>query len=108
VKFYTEMAMQKLGTLSSTGIVRPINVGITIPTFGVVDTLAVEFENVAQTFFSDSSMRDGVGRPDATLALGWGVVVQKKYLDKVSIAWGLFTGNAYGDMQAVLRLSTSF
>ena len=108
MKFYTEMGMQKLGTLSSTGIVRPINMGITLPTFGVVDTLAVEFENVAETFFSDSSMRDGVGRPENTLALGWGVVVQKKYLDKVSIAWGLFTGNAYGDMQAVLRLSTSF
>jgi hypothetical protein len=108
MKFYTEIAMQKLGQASSTGIVRPINAGITIPTFGVVDTLAVEFENVAQTFFSDSSVRDGVGRPGNTLALGWGVVVQKKYLDKVSIAWGLFTGNAYGDMQAVLRLSTGF
>ena len=109
VKFYTEISMQKLGVLNSTGIVRPINAGITIPTFGVVDTLAVEFENVAQTFFSDSSMRDPVGgRNDPVVALGWGIVVQKKYLDKVSIAWGLFTGNAYGDMQAVLRLSTSF
>lgn len=108
MKFYTEIGMQKLGALSSTGIVRPINVGITIPTFGAVDTLAVEFENVSNTFFNDSSMRDGTGRVENTLALGWGIVVQKRYLDKVSVAWGLFTGNAYGDMQAVLRLSTSF
>jgi hypothetical protein len=123
MKFYTEIAMQKLGVLSSTGIVRPINMGITIPTFGVVDTLAVEWENVGPTpifhnpiysllynkpFFNPHSMRDEVGGRTPTLALGWGIVMQKKYLDKISIAWGLFTGNAYGDMQAVLRLSTGF
>jgi hypothetical protein len=109
VKFYTEMAMQQIGSQSSTGIVRPINVGITIPTFGAVDTLAVELENAAKTFFSDQSMRDATGqRSPTTLALAWGIVVQKKFLNRVSIAWGLYTGDPYGDLQSALRLSTYF
>jgi hypothetical protein len=108
VKFYSEMAMQKMSSTASTGIVRPINMGITIPTFGVVDTLAVEFENVAQTFFSDSSMRDGVMGRGTTEALGWGFVAQKKYFNKIDIAWGLYSGNPYGDMKTTLRITSNF
>jgi hypothetical protein len=109
LKFYTEMAMQKIGSASSPGIGRPINVGITIPTFGAVDTLAVEFENVATTFFSDSSMRDATGqRSPKTMSGAWGIVVQKKFLNRLNIAWGIYTGDPYGDMQAALRISTYF
>jgi hypothetical protein len=105
VKFYTEMAMQEMSSDASTGIVRPINVGITLPTFGVLDTLAVEFENVAKTFISDQSMRDPVyGRLD-TRPLGWGIVVEKRYFNKVVIDWGLYSGNPTGDMKTTLRLT---
>jgi hypothetical protein len=108
VKFYTEMAVQKMSSNASTGIVRPINAGITLPTFGVLDTLAVEFENVANTFFSDKSMRDPVyGRLD-TRALAWGMVVEKRYFDRVVIDWGLYSGNPTGDMKTTLRLTSNF
>ena len=92
VKFYTEMAMQKLGVLSSSGIDRPINAGITIPTFGVVDTLAVEAENVAKTFFSNSSVRDplGAGR-EKTPCLSHGVSWYKKNFSTRSTSPGDFT-----------------
>jgi hypothetical protein len=105
VKFYTEMAVQEMDTTASTtGVVRPINVGITIPTFGVLDTLALEFENVANTFFSDQSMRDAVVR-SPTRAFGWGVVFEKRYLNKFVIDWGLYSGNPTGDMKTTLRLT---
>jgi hypothetical protein len=109
-KFFTEIAMQKLGQASSSGIARPINAGVTIPTFGVVDTLDVECENVAKTFFSNQSMRDalGAGFSATTVGFAWGFVVQKKFLKKVNIAWGLYTGDQYGDLQSTLRLSTYF
>jgi hypothetical protein len=109
VKFYTEMAMQQLGTQSTSGICRPINMGITVPTLGAVDTLAIELENVATTFVGDESMRDATGqRNPITLALAWGIVVQKKFLNRANIAWGLYTGDPYGDMQTTLRLTTLF
>lgn len=109
-KLYTEIAMQKLGQASSSGIARPINAGVTIPTFGVVDTLTVEAENVAKTFFSNQSMRDalGAGFSATTDPFAWGLVVQKKFLKKVNVAWGLYTGDQYGDLQTTLRLSTYF
>jgi hypothetical protein len=101
--------MQQLGVQSSTGIVRPINMGITVPTLGAVDTLAIELENVATTFVGDESMRDATGqRNPITLALAWGIVVQKKFLNRANIAWGLYTGDPYGDMQTTLRLTTLF
>ncbi len=108
LKFYTEMAVQKMSSQASTGVVRPINTGITIPTFGVVDTLAVEFENVAKTFFSDESMRDAVAGRQNTKALGWGIVVEKRYFDRIIIDWGLYTGNPTGDMKTTLRLTSNF
>jgi hypothetical protein len=105
VKFYTEMAMQKMSSEASTGVVRPINAGITLPTFGVLDTLALEFENVAKTFFSDESMRDAIAGRQDTKALGWGIVIEKKYFDRFVIDWGLYTGNPTGDMKTTLRLT---
>ncbi|MBN1576921.1 MAG: hypothetical protein JW913_10230 [Chitinispirillaceae bacterium] len=108
LKFYTEMAIQKMSSESSTGIVRPINAGITIPTFGVLDMLTLEFENVANTFFSDESMRDAVSGRTPTKALGWGITLQKKYLDRVVIDWGVYTGNPTGDMKTTLRLTSKF
>jgi archaellin len=107
LKFYTELAFQKLGSDSRTGVVRPINIGITIPTGKVLDVLAVEFENVAKTFFSDESMRDAVGR-FPTKALAWGIVVEKRFYDRVNIAWGLYTGNPTGDMKTSLRIASDF
>lgn len=108
MKFYTEMSVQKMSSDASTGVVRPINIGITLPTFGVLDTLAVEFENVSNTFFSDESMRDAVaGRLD-TKALGWGIFVEKRYFDRILIDWGLYTGNPTGDMKTTLRLTSNF
>ena len=108
VKFYTEMAMQQMSSTASTGIVRPINIGITIPTFGVLDTLALEVENVATTFFSDESMRDAVFGHTPTRALGWGIVAEKRYCNRFVIDWGLFSGNPTGDMKTALRLSSLF
>jgi hypothetical protein len=108
VKFYTELAMQKMSSEASTGVVRPINAGITLPTFGVLDTLAVEFENVANTFFSDMSMRDAIGGRTPTKALGWGIVVEKRYFERFVIDWGLYTGSPTGDMKTTLRLSSHF
>ena len=117
MKFYAELAMQKTPWVDYIGfsqpirpvLLRPITMGLTIPTFGVVDTLAVEFENVGKTYFSDQSMRDSVSqRTGPTMALAWGVVVQKKFLNRFNIAWGLYTGDQYGDMAATLRLSTYF
>lgn len=106
VKFYSEMSMQKMSSDASSGIVRPINVGITLPTFGVLDTLAVEIENVANTFFSDKSMRDPVAGRDNTKALGWGIVVEKRFLNRIIIDWGLYSGNPTGDMKTTLRLTS--
>jgi hypothetical protein len=108
VKFYSEFAMQKMSSDASTGIVRPINIGITLPTFGVLDTLAVEVENVAKTFFSDESMRDAVGGRTPTKALGWGIVVEKRFLNRLVIDWGVYSGNPTGDMKTTLRLTSLF
>ena len=107
-KFYTEMAMQKMSSEASTGIVRPINMGITIPTFGVLDMLTLEFENVAKTFFSDESMRDAVAGRTPTKALGWGITLQKKWIDRFIIDWGVYSGNPTGDMKTTLRISSVF
>jgi hypothetical protein len=123
VKFYTEMAVQKLSSDASTGIVRPINIGITLPTFGVLDTLAIEWENVAPTYFwhnpvycivkdqplfDPRSMRDPVAGRLGTRALGWGIVIEKRYFDRFVIDWGLYTGNPTGDMKTTLRLTSNF
>jgi hypothetical protein len=109
VKFYTEMAAQQMSSpAKTTVIVRPINVGITIPTFGVLDTFAFEVENVATTFFSDQSMRDAFAGHTPTRALGWGIVLEKRYFSRCVIDWGLFTGNPTGDMRTTLRLTTLF
>jgi hypothetical protein len=107
-KVYTEMGVQKMRSKASTGIVRPFNIGITIPTFGVVDTLAVEFENVSTTFFGGKSMRDPVFGRDKTQALGWGLVVEKKWFDRCIFDWGLYTGNPTGDMKTTMRLTFLF
>lgn len=107
LKFYSEFAYQRLGVGSSTGIVRPFNVGITLPTAHIVDTLAVEFENVANIFLSDKSMRDKIG-DRATRSGAWGMVVEKHYLDRIIIAWGLYTANPSGDMKTSLRLTSNF
>jgi hypothetical protein len=115
MKFYTELAMQRqppeknLAGISSVTIIRPINAGLTIPTFGVLDTLAVEFENVGKTYFSSQSMRAQVApRTDPSRALAWGIVVQKKIWNRVNLAWGFYTADNYGDMAGTLRLSTYF
>jgi hypothetical protein len=114
MKIYTEMAMQRqppepnLG-ISTESIIRPINAGLTIPTFGVADTLAVEFENIGKTYFSNQSMRAQVGpRTGSSMALAWGFVVQKKFWDRVNLGWGLYTADNYGDLASILRLSTYF
>jgi|GEM_PF-5840799 len=107
LKFYSEFAFQKIGPISSKTIIRPVNMGITIPTGKVLDTLAVEFENVAETFFSDKSRRDRVGGRD-TKPLAWGIVAEKRYAERISVAWGLYSGNPSGDMKTSLRLSSSF
>ena len=107
-KFYTELAVQKMSSTASTGVVRPINMGITIPTFGVLDMLTLEFENVADTYFSDKSMRDAIGGRTPTRALGWGITLQKKYLDRIIVDWGVYSGNPTGDMKTTLRLTSKF
>jgi hypothetical protein len=108
VKFYSEMAMQQMSSTASTGIVRPINMGITLPTFGMLDTFALEVENVASTFISDESMRDAISGRKPTRALGWGMVAEKKYCNRFIIDWGLFTGTPTGDMKTTLRLTSQF
>lgn len=108
LKFYAEIAYQCLGFESSTGIVRPINIGITVPTMKILDVLAFEFENVADTYFSDKSMRDAIGGRRPTLAFGWGIVAEKRFADRFSIAWGLYTGNPTGDLKTTLRLTSDF
>jgi hypothetical protein len=108
MKFYTEMAVQKMSSTASTGIVRPINVGITLPTFGMLDTLAVEFENVANTFFSDQSMRDAVYGHTPTRALGWGIITEKRYFNRFVVDWGLYSGNPAGDMKTTMRVTSIF
>jgi hypothetical protein len=108
LKIYTEMGVQKMSSDASTGIVRPMNVGITIPTFGIVDTFAVEIENVSTTFFGSKSMRDPVAGREKTQALGWGLVVEKKWFDRCVFDWGLYTGNPTGDMKTTMRLTFLF
>ncbi|MBN1307152.1 MAG: hypothetical protein JXA18_04495 [Chitinispirillaceae bacterium] len=106
-KFYSEFAYQRLGVGSSTGIVRPFNMGITIPTGNVVDILAIEFENAAKTFFSTESMRDKIGNRKSHSG-AWGIVVEKNFMDHVIVAWGLYTANPSGDLKTTLRLSSGF
>jgi hypothetical protein len=108
LKFYSEIAVQKMSSEASTGIVRPINIGFTLPTFGVLDMLTIEWENVAKTFFSDKSMRDAVAGRTPTKALGWGITLQKNYFDRLVIDWGLYSGNPTGDMKTTLRLTSHF
>lgn len=108
MKFYSEFGFQKLGSKSSTGIVRPFTAGITLPTGGVLDVCAIEIENVAKTFFSDKSMRDAVGNRKKTNSFAWGIVTEKFFLDeRVGIAWGVYSGNAYGDMKTSLRITSN-
>jgi hypothetical protein len=108
-KFYSEFGYQKLGARSTTGIIRPFTAGITIPTGGVLDVLALEIENVANTYFSTTSMRDAVGTRKITNSFAWGIVTEKWLVkDRAGIAWGVYTGDAYGDMKTSLRLSSSF
>jgi hypothetical protein len=108
-KFYSEFGFQKLGAKSSTGIIRPFCAGLTIPTAGVLDVLAIEVENVADTFFSKKSMRDPVGNRKDIESFAWGIVTEKLFLDgRVGVAWGVYTGNVYGDMQTSLRLTSNF
>ena len=97
-----------MSSTSSSGIVRPINIGLTFPTFGVLDTFALEVENVATTFFSDESMRDDIGGRLPTRALGWGIVIEKSYFKRVIVDWGLFSGSPNGDMRTALRLTSLF
>jgi hypothetical protein len=123
LKFYTEMAMQKMSSDASTGIVRPINIGFTLPTFGVLDQLTIEWENVAPTYFEHNpvyaliydkplfnprSMRDAIAGRSPTRALGWGITLQKKYFERFIIDWGVYTGNPTGDMKTTLRLTSNF
>ena len=107
-KFYSEFGFQKLGAKSSTGIIRPFCAGMTIPTAGILDVLAIEVENVADTFFSKESKRDPVGNRKDTESFAWGIVTEKLFLDgRVGVAWGVYTGNVYGDMQTSLRLTSN-
>ncbi len=107
MKFYTEFAYQRLGMRVDCEILRPINVGLTIPTGKVLDTLAVELENVGKTYFSDESMRDMVlARP--TLALGWGIYAGKLFAKRFRVSWGMYTGDSCGDIKTSLRLSSYF
>jgi hypothetical protein len=53
-------------------------------------------------------MRDAIGGRSPTKALGWGIVIEKRYFDRFVIDWGLYTGNPSGDMKTTLRLSSCF
>jgi len=108
-KLYTEFGFQKLGVGSSTGVIRPFTAGITIPTGKVLDVLAVEVENVSDTYFNDKSMRDQVGTRKGTKSFAWGIVTEKWLLkDRVCVDWGVYTGSAYGDMKTSFRLTSNF
>ncbi len=108
-KFYSEFGFQKLGFRSIAGVVRPFTAGITIPTGGILDILAVEIENVSNTFFSDVSRRDPVGNRKDTRSFAWGIVIDKWFIkERAGISWGVYTGNAYGDMKTSLRLTSNF
>lgn len=108
-KLYTEFGFQKLGVGSTTGVIRPFTAGITIPTGNVLDLLAIEIENVSDTYFNCKSMRDQVGNREGTESFAWGVVTEKWLLkDRVSVAWGVYTGSAYGDMKTSFRLTSNF
>lgn len=108
MKFYSEFGFQKLGAKSSTGIVRPFTAGLTFPTGGVLDVLALEFENVAETFFSDISMRDEVTNRGKTNSFAWGIVIDKWLLkDRVNAAWGIYSYSPFGDMKTSFRLTSN-
>jgi hypothetical protein len=108
LKFYSEFGYQKLGVKSTTGIVRPFTAGITIPTCGVLDVLALEVENVANTFFSDKSLRDEVTNRGKTNSFGWGIVIDKWLLkERVNVAWGIYSASPFGDMKTAFRLTSN-
>lgn len=109
LKFYSEFGFQKLGINSSTGIVRPFTAGFTIPTGGVLDVLAIEIENVADTFFSDKSMRDEIGNREKTNSFAWGIVTEKWLLkdERVGVAWGVYSASPYGDMKTSFRITSN-
>lgn len=109
LKFYSEFGYQKLGVKSNSSIIRPFTAGITIPTGGVLDVLALEIENVAETFFSDKSMRDEVTNRGKTKSFAWGIVIDKWLLkDRVNVAWGVYTSSPFGDMKTAFRLTSNF
>lgn len=108
MKFYSEFGYQKLGNESSTGIVRPFTAGLTFPTGGVLDVFALEVENVAETFFSDKSMRDKVTNRGKTNSFAWGIVIDKWLLkDRVNVAWGVYSSSPFGDMKTSFRLTSN-
>ena len=108
-KVYFEFGYQRLGALSNTGITRPFTAGIMIPTGGLLDILAVEIENVADTFFSDKSMRDRIGNRGETNSFAWGLVTEKWLISDqmVGVVWGVYSASPYGDMRTSLRLTAN-
>jgi hypothetical protein len=109
LKLYSEFGYQRLGSISETGIIRPFTAGLTIPTGEILDLLAVEIENVSNTFFSNVSRRDPIGNRKATKSFAWGIVIDKWFIkDRAGVSWGVYTGNAYGDMKTSLRLTSNF
>jgi hypothetical protein len=107
LKFYSEFGYQSIGITTTKTVLRPVTMGLTIPTGKVLDLLAVEMENVAETFFSDKSKRDQVGLRKS-VAIEWGMIVEKSYQDRVTVSWGLYPGNPNGDLKTSLRLSSYF
>ncbi len=106
LKIYSEFGYQKMPATAD--IIRPINLGITIPTGKVLDTLAIEVENVAKTYFSDQCLRDPIGGKMNTVALAWGIEAEKLFAKRIRVAWGLYTGSVNGDLKTSLRLSSFF
>jgi hypothetical protein len=109
LKLYSEFGYQRLGAISETGIVRPFTAGLTIPTGDLLDLLAIEIENVSNTFLSTVSRRDPIGNRKDTKSFAWGIVIDKWFIkDRAGLSWGVYTGNVYGDMKTSLRLTSNF
>ncbi len=106
--FYSEFGYQRLGFGVERTILRPFTAGITIPTGGVLDLLAVEVENVSNTFFNDKSYRDPIGNRRGTNSFAWGIVTEKWFFgERAGVAWGVYSASPYGDMKTSLRITSN-
>lgn len=108
MKIYTEFGYQKLGQKSRTGIMRPVLLGLTIPTGGALDQLGIELENAGETYISSKSTRDNSLGRVKTVALAYGLTAEKRFAQRCNVAWAIYPGNAYGDLTTSLRISTYF